>query len=173
MTRARELDPLAPMPQAIHGWTAYLAGRFDEAIRLCEGVLARDANFRPARMYLAWTHMDQGRLDEAEAEVTALLRMSSSQAVPLATLGRIRARRGDLAGAHGALAKLQALPYQPSFDIAKLYSEMKDRNRTIEWLERAEQERSSAVLYIKQDRAFAWLRDDPRFGALLARLNLD
>jgi TolB-like protein/Tfp pilus assembly protein PilF len=173
MGRARDLDPLAAMPQAIQGWTAWLAGRFDEAIRLCEGVLARDPNFRPARMYLAWTHMDQGRLDEAEAEITALLRVSSSPAVPLATLGRIRARRGDLAGARGALAKLQALPYQPSFDIAKLYAEMKERDRTIEWLERAEQERSSAVLYIKQDRAFAWLRNDPGFGALVARLNLD
>ena len=173
MGRARDLDPLAPMPQAIQGWAAYLAGRFEEAIRLCEGVLARDPNFRPARMYLAWTRMDQGRLDEAEEEVTALLRASSSPAVPLATLGRIRARRGDLAGARDALAKLQALPYQPSFDIAKLYAEMKDRNRTVEWLERAEQERSSAVLYIKWDRAFAWLRDDPGFRALLERLNLD
>jgi eukaryotic-like serine/threonine-protein kinase len=173
MARARDLDPLAPMPQAIHGWTAYLAGRFDDAIRLCEGVLARDPNFRPARMYRAWTYMDQGRLDEAQAEVNALLRVSSSPAVPLATLGRIHARRGDLAAARDVIAKLQALPYQPSFDIAKLYAEMQDRDRTIEWLERAEQERSSAVLYIKWDRAFAWLREDPGFGALLARLNLD
>jgi hypothetical protein len=99
--------------------------------------------------------------------------VSSSPAVPLATLGRIRARRGDLAGAREALAKLRALPYQPSFDIAKLYAEMRDRDRTLEWLERAEQERSSAVLYINWDRAFAWLREDPGFGALLARLNLD
>ena len=173
MSRARDLDPLAPMPQAIHGWTAYLAGHFDDAIRLCEGVLARDPNFRPARMYRAWTYMDQGRLDEAEAEVDAMLRVSSSPAVPLATLGRIHARRGDLAAARAVIAKLQALPYQPSFDIAKLYAEMQNRDRAIEWLERAEQERSSAVLYIKWDRAFAWLREDPGFGALLARLNLD
>lgn len=172
MTRARDLDPLAPMPQAIQGWMAYLAGRFDDAIRLCEGVLTRDPDFRPARMYLAWTQMDQGRLDEAEEEITALLRVSASPAVPLATLGRIHARRGDLAGARDALAKLQALPYQPSFDIAKLYAEMKDRAHTLEWLERAERERSSAVLYIKWDRAFAWLRDDSGFRALLERLNL-
>jgi hypothetical protein len=29
------------------------------------------------------------------------------------------------------------------------------------------------VLYIRWDRAFAWLRDDPGFRALLVRLNLD
>lgn len=173
MQRAQDLDPLASMPQAIHGWAALLAGRYDEAIRLCEGVLARDPSFRPARMYRAWAYMEQGRLDEAEQEVTALLKLSSSPAVPVATLGRIRARRGDRAGAARALARLRALPYPPSFDIAKLHAELRDRDETLEWLGRAEEERSSAVLYVESDAAFAWLRDDPAFRTLLARLNLD
>lgn len=172
LRRAQDLDPLAPMPKAVHGWMAYLAGKHDEAIRLCEEVLARDPSFRPARMYRAWTYMDQGRLDEAEQEITALLQVSSSRAVPLATLGRIRARRGNRAGAERALAELQALPYQPSFDIAKLHAELRNRRETLEWLGRAEADRSSAVLYIKSDPSFAWLLGDPDFQALLTRLNL-
>lgn len=172
MQRAQDLDPLAPMPQAIHGWMAWLAGRYEQAIQLCEAVLTRDPTFRPARMYRAWTYMDIGRLDEAEKEINALLKLSSSPAVPLGTLGRIRARRGDRAGAGETLARLRALPYQPSFDIAKVHAELRNREETLAWLERAEVERSSAVLYINSDPSFAWVRDDPGFVALLERLHL-
>ena len=172
MQRAQDLDPLAPMPQAIHGWMAYLAGRYDQAIKLCEGVLARDSTFRPARMYRAWTYMDTGRLAEAEQEIAVLLKGASSPAVPLATLGRIRARQGDRAGATKVIEQLRALPYPPSFDIAKLHAELRDREATLTWLRTAESERSSAVLYINSDAAFAWLRDDPAFIALLKQLHL-
>jgi len=172
MQRAQDLDPLAPMPQAIHGWLAHLAGRHEEAIRLCESVLARDPTFRPARMYRAWTYMDTGRLDEAEQEIAALLKGASSPAVPLATLGRIRARRGDRPGATAVIQQLRALPYPPSFDIAKLHAELRDTEATLTWLRKAESERSSAVLYINSDAAFAWLRDDPGFVALLQQLHL-
>jgi hypothetical protein len=116
--------------------------------------------------------MDLGRLDEAEREVMALLKQTSSPAVPLATLGRIRARRGDRAGAARVLAQLRALPYQPSFDIGKLHAELRDREETLTWLRRAESERSSAVLYIGHDASFAWLRNDPGFVALLQQLHL-
>jgi serine/threonine-protein kinase len=172
LRRARQLDPLALMPQAIHGWVAYLAGRYDEAVDLCEDVLARNPGFRPARMYRAWSWMEQKKLDEAERDITALLQISSSKAVPIATLGRISARRGDAAGARRAIEDLQALPYPPSFDIAKLHAELRQRDEALAWLARAEAERNSAVLYINVDRAFAWLRGDPGFEALLVALNL-
>ena len=170
--RAEALDPLALMPQAIHGWTAYLAGRFDVALASCDAVLARDPGFRPARLYRAWTYMDQNRLDEAEREVTAVLQSSSSRGVPIATLGRIAARRGNRAEAGKAIATLRALPYQPSFDIAKIHAELRERGPALDWLEKAADERNSAILYIAVDRSFAWLRGDPRFDALLGRLRL-
>ena len=170
--RARELDPLALMPQAIHGWVAYIAGRYDEAIALCEEVLQRDPSFRPARMYRAWTWIEQKKLDDAEHEMNALLQITSSKAVPIATLGRISARRGDRPGVLQAIEQLRKLPYVPSFDIAKLFAELRERDEALTWLGRAEAERNSAVLYINVDPAFAWLRRDPAFEALLATLNL-
>ena len=51
--------------------------------------------------------------------------------------------------------------------------ELREREPALTWLGQAEVERSSAVLYLKVDRAFDWLHDDPRFTALLKRLNLD
>ena len=172
LRRAEELDPLALMPQAIHGWVAYISGRYDEAIRLCEAVLRRDPAFRPARMYRAWTWIEQKKLDDAEREMKTLLEMSSSKAVPIATLGRINARRGNRAGVRQAIEDLRRLPYVPSFDIAKLYAELHEPGETLAWLRKAEAERNSAVLYINVDPAFTWLHGDPEFDALLVTLNL-
>ena len=42
----------------------------------------------------------------------------------------------------------------------------------LEWLRRADAERSSAVLYLNVDRAFDRLRTDPAFGELLTLLRL-
>jgi eukaryotic-like serine/threonine-protein kinase len=172
-TRAIDLDPLASMPRAIHGWLAYVAGRYDEALARCEEVLERDPAFAPARLYRAWTYIEQGRLDDAERETRLLLEVSPDRsAVPIATLGRIAARRGDRAAARRALADLRALPYPPSFDIAKVHAELRDREATLEWLEVAERERNSVVLYLEVDRSFDWLHGDARFDALLRALNL-
>jgi hypothetical protein len=116
--------------------------------------------------------MEQNRLDEAEREVTSILQASSSPGVPVATLGRIEARRGNRIAAHNAIERLRALPYQPSFDIAKVHAELREREEALRWLEKAETEQNSAVLYIKVDRSFSWLRGDPRFDALLKKLRL-
>ena len=140
-----------------------MAGRYDEAIRKCGIVLQRNPGFRPARMYRAWSYMEQNRLDEAEAEIMTLLETTTSRAVPVATLGRIHARRGNQDEARRALAELRGLPYPPSFDIAKLHAELGDGDLAFEWLNRAEVERSSAVLYVEVDRNFDSLRGDPRF----------
>jgi hypothetical protein len=42
----------------------------------------------------------------------------------------------------------------------------------LEWLQKAEIEQNSAILYGNVDRMFAWLREDPRFEELLTQLNL-
>ena len=92
--------------------------------------------------------------------------------VPTATFGRIHARRGDRKQAHEAIVRLRALPYPPSFDIAKVHAELRERGPAIEWLQKAEAEQNSAVLSVNVDRTFTWLRGDRDFKALLDRLNL-
>lgn len=172
LARAQALDPLAPMPQAVRGWAAYLARRYEEALALCEGVLARDPRFRPARLYRAWTFMELGQLDEAERETQLVLEQPTSRAVPVATLGRIAARRGDRTAAERAIQELKALEYPPSFDIAKVLAELGDRDEALTWLERSAQEQNSAVLYIDVDPSFTELRSESRFQALRATLRL-
>jgi hypothetical protein len=47
-----------------------------------------------------------------------------------------------------------------------------EKEQAFEWLEKAYEERSSALVYLKVDPSFDSLRDDPRFTDLLRRIHL-
>ena len=56
--------------------------------------------------------------------------------------------------------------------LGYLYAQLGDHDRAFAWLERAFDERSARVLWLKVDPRTKPLRKDPRFAALLARLDL-
>jgi tetratricopeptide (TPR) repeat protein len=53
---------------------------------------------------------------------------------------------------------------------AGVYSGFQDAARTLEWLEKAFGERSPALIYVKLDPRYSWLRSNPRFQDLLRRI---
>ncbi len=53
--------------------------------------------------------------------------------------------------------------------IGYLYAQLGDHDRAFAWLERAIDERTARVLWLKVDPRAKPLRKDPRFAALLAR----
>ncbi len=56
--------------------------------------------------------------------------------------------------------------------IATTYAELKDKEKTLEYLNKAYEERLAGLLLIKADPLYDFLRDDPRFKGLLNRMNL-
>jgi len=53
-----------------------------------------------------------------------------------------------------------------------LYARLDDKAQAFDWLEKAYDERSSALVYLKVEPAFDNLRPDPRFADLLQRMHL-
>lgn len=53
-----------------------------------------------------------------------------------------------------------------------IYVALGDRDRAFTWLEKGREQHSEVVLDLKADPAFEPLRSDPRFQALLSRMNL-
>jgi hypothetical protein len=53
-----------------------------------------------------------------------------------------------------------------------VYGALRDADNTCRWLEKAIDEHEGPVLSLKVDPAFDFLRFDPRYPALLARLHL-
>jgi serine/threonine-protein kinase len=59
-----------------------------------------------------------------------------------------------------------------AWDAAVNYAMARDRTRTLDWLERAYAERYPAMPYISCHPLFDPLRAEPRFQALLRKMNL-
>jgi TolB-like protein/Tfp pilus assembly protein PilF len=59
-----------------------------------------------------------------------------------------------------------------SFEIAQVYAWRSEKDKAFEWLERSYQQREGDLVYIKDDELLAPMRGDPRYKALLRKMNL-
>ena len=59
-----------------------------------------------------------------------------------------------------------------AFQIAEVYAWRGENDRGFEWLQRAYAQRDSALRNLKVDPFLRKLRDDPRYTALLKKMNL-
>jgi hypothetical protein len=59
-----------------------------------------------------------------------------------------------------------------AYGVASVYAWLEDRDRTFDWLERALRVRDTALSDLKWDPLFAKVRDDPRYMAVLKKMNL-
>jgi len=63
--------------------------------------------------------------------------------------------------------------YIASFHVALFYAVLKDKNKALEWLEKAYKDRSFDLTSIKVEPILDNLHSDPRFTALLKKMGLE
>ena len=56
--------------------------------------------------------------------------------------------------------------------IAEVYAVRKDKDRAFEWLQRGYEQHDGGLGMLKWDRFMGTLRDDPRYEAMLRKINL-
>jgi hypothetical protein len=93
-----------------------------------------------------------------------------------ANLARVHAKAGDRREAERTIrkymrqAKLDELP-PPADDIAMIQLALGNHEQAVAWMEKAFEQRSEILLDLKSDPDFDPLRSDPRFQALLHKMN--
>jgi TolB-like protein/Tfp pilus assembly protein PilF len=174
MRRARELDPLSLIINANLATLLHWGGREQEALDQFRKTLEMDPNFAFGRMVFGRYLIDRGMYKESIAELQTAVALSPT-ASRRSLLGWAYARSGNRVEALKILSELQEMSgreYVPPWAIANLYTGLGDRERAIEWLGRAYQERSTSEIFLKANPGFDPLRSDPRFKALLRQMNL-
>ena len=181
--RARELDPLSVIIVASAGWIHIHARSYDQAIAQFRKALELDSLCAPAHSGLGEIYEMQGKDEEALAEY---LRLASVTGGSFATLGggvadpvsRLRSAYRS-SGWQGywteQLRQLEGLArtmYVSSFHMASVCARLKRTDDAFRWLQRAYQERSTNLLFVKFDPNMENLRDDPRYGDLVRRIGL-
>ena len=142
---ALNLDPASVSIRRAMGWLYYYAGQYNSAVDHLRRALEMDPTAYETHRVLGLTHMLHGNLDEAETELRqATAPAGNSSAYANAALVCLKVARGDRAGAEGVLAELYALAkeqYVSPVAFATAHSGLGQADETLEWLEKAREER--------------------------------
>ncbi len=173
--RAQELDPLSSESSSYLGWILYFMGRYDEATQQLLATINRYPEFWPARLYLGHVYEKRGMLPKAIEEYEKARKIESSVPEAIAAAGRAYALSGRKDDALKMLARLQAMRkqgYVPAYSEAVILAGLGMTNEALERLEKAYEDRSFYLTWLKIHPDLDSLRADPRFRDLMRRLRL-
>jgi hypothetical protein len=111
---------------------------------------------------------------EAIPELEKAVAVSRSNPRATAELGLAHALKGNRAEALRLVRDLitrSKQRYVSPFDVALIYAGLRDP-KMWEWLEKAEHDRSPSLNFLVLSPAFADIRTDPRFSALVRHIGL-
>jgi tetratricopeptide (TPR) repeat protein len=171
---ARKLDPLSAVIHMDVGLAHYWAGQYGPAIAKLSETLELDPDFGLARFCLGLARLQAGPPAAAAAEFRTAMPLLGASPDPIALYGLASARAGRRAEALEALRSLSALARERFVDglpFVALYIGLGDHEAALGSLERAYQERSARLVYLKLEHLFDPLRDEPRFRAIISRMN--
>ena len=200
--RAAELEPGNPDAVAAAASSAGVLGRFDEALRLSRRAVGLDPLNPHSWQVLGEIELFMGQLDQAAADTRKALELSPdvwpgpivlskiyvmlgrpNDALPQIELIRYEPDRAYLKAiayyglgrqkeSDAALSELIAKYPRYTYNVADVYAYRNQRDEAFRWLERAYAEHSSGLIGVKVDPFLKNLHQDPRFAALLKKLNL-
>jgi TolB-like protein/Flp pilus assembly protein TadD len=164
--RAQELDPLSPAISTDIGFQLYYSRRHDEAIRHLGSVLVTHPKLPLAHLWLGRAYQDQGRYTEALAEFREAEAVMRDWPVTVAARGYVLGMIGDKEAARKALVELDESSkkrYVTAYGVALIHAGLGDSRRAFEWLNRAVEQRTHWLVWLKLDPRFDRLRPDRRF----------
>jgi adenylate cyclase len=167
--KAVELDPLNPFFQMSLSFYQYWARQYDDAIPQARKTLAMDPNSAISHVLLGLSFLKKGDTAGAIAELQKS-KAPDPGAWYQGFLGYAYATSGDRVKADQALHELEALAkrqYVSPTAFATIYLGLGERDKTLEWLEKAYEQQDSACWYLKIDQIYDKVRDEPRFQALV------
>jgi tetratricopeptide (TPR) repeat protein len=173
LREAQRVEPLSPIIAANVARIEYYGGRYEEALEGHRKALLLDPNFGEGLLRLGWVYDQMGRYDEAIATYRQAIDRSGTQAQ--GAMGHALARAGRAAEARAVLRELETQSrsrHIDPYDIALIQIGLGQVNEAFAALNRAVDERSGMVVYARVDPKLNPLRSDPRFAALLERMNL-
>ncbi|HEX6732584.1 MAG TPA: winged helix-turn-helix domain-containing protein [Pyrinomonadaceae bacterium] len=173
--RSRELDPLSLAISVQRGFLLENARRYSEAIEQLRSVIAVDANHYQANWMLGHTYAANQQFDEAiaaaEKAVAVSNRVPGAQGMLGMTYG-LAGRKNDANKILKELLQLNERRYVTAAAIAVVYIGLGEKDQAFVWLEKAYQERSNFVAWLKVTPIVDSLRSDPRFTDLERRVGL-
>lgn len=173
--RARELDPFSLSISAQRGFLFENARRYDEAIEQLRNVIGMDPTHYQALWILGHTYAANKQYDEAVATAEKAVEVSERTPGALGMLGLgygLAGRKAEATKILNELLELNKTRYVTPAAFVNVYLGLGDKEQAFVWLEKAYQERSNFVAYLKVFPLLDPIRSDRRFDDLIRRIGL-
>ena len=170
--RAQDYDPLSLIVQSVEANILYMGRDYDRAIAQGLRVVDMEPNFPEAYEYLKRAYNRKGAYAEAvaarqkrrqilgrDANLTPALQAAASATTPGEYWKHRLAQELHESKAEGAYP----------FELAELFAQVGQRDRALDWLEKACTESDFMIMYIRVAPNLDPLRTEPRFKELLRR----
>jgi tetratricopeptide (TPR) repeat protein len=174
---AQQLDPASPVA-ALNVCSAFCElGQYERGIAVAKEALTLEPNFAPVQYELALCYLQQKMYSEAIAVLKGAQSHHSSSSKILGALAFAYSVSGNRDHALRIVEELKSKSATETDDdaligIAQVFVGLDDKERALEWLEKAYQRRSFGLRELKSDFIYEPLRSDPRFKDLQRRVGL-
>ncbi len=172
--KASELDPLSPVVGANLAKILQEAGQNDKAIEQAKKTLDLEPDSAVTHAVLGVVYQDKRMYAEAITEYKRALQLGGPPGEIRGLLGYAYAVSGNRTDAEKIIAELKALwprHTHAALDLAVVFSGLGDKENALYWLEKAQEMHVSDLIGIRQDSHFVEVRSDPRFQALVQRVD--
>jgi serine/threonine-protein kinase len=171
--RAREADPLASFPYTLAGWGLLMSERLEESVRQIEDALSFEKEDASAICGLSIANVALGRFETGIAAAEHGVAVARRAPFFVGVLGWALAAAGRDAEARAVVEELRARPASSPTVVSEawLLGALGQIDDAFGVLARAEDEHQGLLCYTGLP-GFDPLRADPRFAALMGRLEL-
>ncbi|UCD57678.1 MAG: protein kinase, partial [Candidatus Hydrogenedentota bacterium] len=173
--QALELDPLSLAANFYAGVVLLNAREYDRAIEMLQKTIELDPHFPLTRALLGKTYQGKSMYEEALAEYQREDVVGGSF-LPAASTGVVYVRIGERDKALHVLEDLlrqSKEQYVSPYGLATLCFALGDNDKGFELLEKAYGELNLMMCFMKVDADLDAIRSDPRYLAMLRKMNLD
>jgi TolB-like protein/cytochrome c-type biogenesis protein CcmH/NrfG len=165
--QAVELDPLATSPLINLGRVLWFEGKLAEADMVSRKAVELQPNAASSRRWQVLVAIRRGDAETALREA----QMEPDDNYRRFLLALAHYARKDRTAADAALADLIANKEGVFYQIAEVYAVRGETDKAFEWLQISFDQHDSGTLGLLVDPLLQGLRDDPRYKALVAKMN--
>ena len=156
-------------------WAYFVKGDYDKGLEQALKTHELEPTHPLGRWMLALAYINKGMYPDAIALTEQSLAIDPTNQFALRDAGVAYAKSGRREKAEEMIARLRQIAktqYVPANRIAAIYVALDEKDRAFEELNRALEMRDWEIFRLKVDAYWIPLRGDPRFKAMIKRLNL-
>ncbi len=175
LKKARDLSPLSVPISTDMGFSLYYSGNYDQALKELQSSLKMNPKFGLGHLWSGRVYQEKKMFNQSIAEYEKTLLASPGWPVAFAALGNVYGIMGEREKAREILDTLFVLSktkFVTSYGVALVYSGIGDKDKAFEWINKAYDERSNWLVWLKSDPRWSPISSDKRFAELVHRVGL-